>query len=294
MEALSDLIRLFRMHVEVYHNAQICGNWLYRESHLGDTSFHMVTKGECNLDVPGHLNTILNAGDLVIFPREIPHTMYPVGEEFEEQKVIPFSQVQGESGTGMLCGQASFDHTGSQYLIDALPKVFLVRFNEENEWVCNLIKMIMTESVNPNIASQAILNRLSELLFIYALRQHLIDHEGNLGILALYSEPRIQKAIAAIHSSPAHNWTLETLAKEANMSRTSFAEKFRQLSEWTPAKYLTWWRMQLAWSKLSQGDGSAEVADHVGYKSEAAFSRAFQKHFDISAGKVRRGKHSPI
>ena len=74
------------------------------------------------------------------------------------------------------------------------------------------------------------------------------------------------------------------------MSRTAFAETFRRVSEWTPAKYLTWWRMQLAWSKLSEGQTSASIAGTVGYKSEAAFSRAFQKHFGVTAGNVRRNK----
>ncbi len=288
MEALSDLIRIFRMHVDVYHNAQICGNWLYKDSHLGETCFHMVTKGECQLDVPGSLSTVLNLGDLVIFPREIPHSMFPVNETSEKQKVIPLDKAQDLPGTGMLCGQACFDHQGSLHLLDALPEVFIVRFNQENTWCCSLVAMIMAESVSPDIASQAILNRLSELLFVYALRQHLLDSDKNLGILALYSDPRLQKAISAIHDDPAAAWTLEKLAGKAGMSRTAFADRFRQLSGWTPARYLTWWRMQLAWRKLSEGLASAEVANQVGYRSEAAFSRAFQKNFGITAGKIRR------
>ncbi len=290
MEALSELIKLFRMHVDVYHNAQICGNWLYRESHLGETCFHMVTKGECVLDVPGHLTTVLNYGDLVIFPREIPHTMHPLNKAPEEQFVIPFDEAKDIEGTGMLCAQACFDHQGSFNLLDAFPEVFLVRYKEENTWCNTLTHLIMEENENPTLASQAIVNRLSELLFIYALRQHLFDTDRAFSILALYADPRIQKAISAIHSSPATPWTLEMLASKAMMSRTAFAKKFKELSGWTPAKYVTWWRMQLAWAKLSEGMFSAEVSDLIGYKSEAAFSRAFVKHFAISAGKVRQGR----
>lgn len=290
MEALSDLISTFRMHVNVYHNAQICGNWLYQETHLGDTCFHMVTKGECRLDVPGHLSTILNLGDMVIFPQEIPHKMYPASAQIGEQTTLSFDQAKGIDGTGMLCGQASFDHQGSLYLIHALPKAFIVRHCEENSWCSTLVEMIMTENISPSIASEAIINRLSELIFVYALRQHLLENHGNIGILALYSDGRLKKAISAIHTNPEIHWTLEKLAREATMSRTVFAEKFRQLSGWTPAKYVTWWRMQLAWRKLSEGSTSAEVANQIGYKSEAAFSRAFQKQFGITAGKVRRGE----
>ena len=289
-EALSDIIRLFRMNVDVYHNAQACGNWLFSEHSLGDTCFHMVTKGECRLDVPGHMSTQLNVGDLVIFPREIPHTMGPIGEASGPELVLPFDQAGDIPGTGMLCGQARFDHQGSAHLLDALPTVFIVPFNREHEWLCSLIHLIIKESENPGLASSAIVDRLSELLFVYALRQYLLDHRDRQGILALFADGRMAKATSAIHEAPDKDWTLDLLAKKSGMSRTSFAETFRRISGWTPVKYLTWWRMQLAWGKLSEGQTSAGVADQVGYRSEAAFSRAFLKQFGVSAGKVRRRK----
>ena len=291
MEALSDVIQLFRMQAHVYHNAQSCGNWLIDEYHLGNTSFHMVTKGDCRLDVPGELNTVLNLGDLVLFPREIPHSMQPVGEEAGLEKIIPLDQAESIPGTGLLCGQACFNHSGSFHLLDALPSVFIVRYSENNEWSCLLIKLIVSESLNPTTASATILNRLSELIFIYAIRQHITDDQKTTGILAIYSHQRLNKAINAIHAAPEKEWTLEDLAKISSMSRTAFVETFRNISGWTPIKYLTWWRMQLAWSKLTDGNSSAEVAAQIGYKSEAAFSRAFKKHFGVTAGKIRRGNH---
>ncbi len=295
MEALSNLIQLFRMRVAVYHNAQICGNWLYHEGHLGQTCFHMVTKEACRLDVPGHLKTVLNKGDMVIFPKEIPHTMYPVQESDQAPFVVQFHLSDGQEGTGMLCGQACFDHLGSQYLLDALPEVFLIRYRPELDWCKNLVDLIMAESLQPNIASAAIIDRLSELLFVYALRQHLLDTQGNTNVLSLYGDTYIHKAITAIHQNPANNWTLGELAKQSGMSRTAFAKRFKDLSDWTPIKYLTWWRMQLAWQHLTKGMTSAEVSLLIGYQSEAAFSRAFQKQFGTTAGRVRRtGNQSAI
>jgi len=92
-----------------------------------------------------------------------------------------------------------------------------------------------------------------------------------------------------MHQHPEQEWTLESLAAVAALSRTAFAETFKAVSGWTPGQYLTWWRMQLAWSLLQSGTKTAEVAHQVGYQSESAFSRVFQKMFAISAGKVRRG-----
>lgn len=85
------------------------------------------------------------------------------------------------------------------------------------------------------------------------------------------------------------------MAKIAGLSRTSFAEKFKEVSGgWTPVRYLTWWRMQMAWSLLSEGENIVEVADRVGYKSQSAFSHAFQKIFLVSAGKVRKGDQKHV
>jgi len=113
--------------------------------------------------------------------------------------------------------------------------------------------------------------------------------ERRASMLALYSDERIALAVAEIHRQPASEWRLEQLAKKAMMSRTVFSEKFKSLSGWTVGQYIAWWRMQLAWQQLRNGDAVANVADNVGYKSEAAFSRAFKKMFEVSPGKVRHG-----
>ncbi len=82
---------------------------------------------------------------------------------------------------------------------------------------------------------------------------------------------------------------MEQLATKAMMSRTVFSEKFKVVSGWTVGQYITWWRMQLAWNLLRNGQAVAPVAEQVGYQSEAAFSRAFKKMFEVSPGRVRRG-----
>jgi len=152
----------------------------------------------------------------------------------------------------------------------------------------SLSKIILHESVENDPASKATLDKLSELLFIYALRQHIADHPMHAGMLALYSHERLTKSIHAIHQYPDKAWTLKMMANEALLSRTVFAETFKTVSGWTAGQYLTWWRMQQAWTQLKQGVRIADVADAIGYKSEAAFSRAFQRLFQISPSKVKK------
>lgn len=289
IDAFSQLLHLLKLDASLYFNAKVCGNWRINEHTLEATCFHMVTIGSCKLDVPGQFSGVLNRGDLVIFPRELPHTMMPLEPQLGAQEWFDYSVADGLDGTGMMCGEMRFQHKGSRYILDALPPVFVIRYDPHNDWLRSLLEMIVAENMRGGPASKVLLDKLSELLFTYALRQHLIDHPGEVGMLAIYGHPRLARAANALHQHPELEWTLDSMADIAALSRTSFAETFKAVSGWTPGQYLTWWRMQLAWSLLRDGETLAEVANRVGYKSESAFSRVFQKTFSISAGKVRRG-----
>lgn len=288
-DSFSKILSLLRVDVDVYHNAKVCGDWRLSEHQLGLTCFHMVTMNSCMLDVPEHLHCALHCGDLVIFPRELAHSMVAEKKLTGPQQHLDYRVSQTIEGTGMLCGAMRFQHIGSRFLLDALPPVFVIRYDESNGWMKPLLEMILSESMSICPASKALVNKLSELLFIYALRQYLSDNPKEVGMLAVYGHPRLARAVSAIHQQPEYEWTLDSMAKEAALSRTTFAETFKQVCGWTPGQYLTWWRMQLAWSLLVDGEASAEVANKVGYKSESAFSRIFKKTFLIAAGKVRRG-----
>lgn len=289
-EGMSDLFHLLNLTVDVYHNAKICGNWEINEHELGATCFHMVTMGSCLLDVPGHFNLQLNSKDLVIFPRELPHHMTAMQPNQGAQQHLDYKDAIHIDGTGMLCGSVRLLHQTSNFLLDSLPPVFIIPYDPRNLWVEPLSNMILMESMNTGPASKAILDKLSEVLFVYALRQYVIDSPENAGLLALYSHKRLSSAIHAIHSAPEKAWTLANMAREASLSRTVFAETFKSVSSWTPGQYLTWWRMQLAWDKLKHGEQLLNVAEAIGYKSEAAFSRAFSRHFETSPSKVKRAK----
>lgn len=288
MDPLSQILHLLKFDVSVYHNAKVCGNWRIAEHKLGSTCFHIVMTGNLLLDVPGLFKGMLNSGDLVIFPRELSHTMTPVAVVEGEQRHLDYLEAANIDGTGLLCASVQFRHQGSRYLLDALPPAFVIRYDPSNYWLKSLLDIFLAENLSAGPASKVIFDRLSELLFIYAFRQYLNEHPSEVGMLGLYSHARLARVVAAIHEQPEREWTLDEMAQVAAMSRTAFAEKFKSVSGWTAGQYVTWWRMQLAWSMLSDGKDSAEVASRVGYKSESAFSRIFRKTFDVTAGKVRK------
>jgi AraC-like DNA-binding protein len=288
VSAFNDFVSLLKLEVEIYHNAKVCGDWVITEHTLGKTCFHIVTTGRCMLQVPGKLETEFNDGDLVIFPRELEHSMWPIESLQGKQLHLPYSTQ--EQGTGMLCGEVRIMHLYQNQLLSALPPVLLIKNDKRAPWLNQLKDLLLNESSVYEQTKSEILNRLSEILFVLALRYYIELEKPQRGLLALYGDPRIAKSIKAFHLAPDKKWGLDKLANEAGMSRTSFSKYFKQKSDWTVNQYTTWWRMQQAWEKLKLGDKIAHVAEQVGYQSEAAFSRAFLKQFGKNPGLVRRKK----
>ncbi len=289
MSSFNDVIELIRLKVDISLNARVCGEWNLQAQPNGETSFHMATQNQALLLVPGIGKWHLNEGDLVIFPREIDHSLQPAVDMRGPQQHLPVSQSQHLPGTSLICGKVRFKHSGSELLLDALPKVFVIKHDHCTPWLSNLLKLILEESLRTEHNNSVIIDRLCELLFSYALRHFVENSKQEIGVLSLFAHRQISRAIQEIHQSPQSPWRLVTLAQSAAMSRTQFAQTFKSLSGWTPMQYVTWWRMQLAWSYLTSGLSVAIVAEKVGYQSEAAFSRAFRKQFGLSAGEVRRG-----
>jgi AraC-like DNA-binding protein len=283
-------MRMIRLNVSIYHNAVVCGNWRINGKKPGITCFHMVTLGQCRLVIPNHADTLLNVGDLIIFPKEIDHIFKPVSQIIGEQEHLPYEQAFGREGTGMLCGEARFKHTASNQILTALPAVFIVPNDANCQWLRPIVDLMVKESISPEVASGVLIDGLSELLFVYALRYYIESNPAQVGVLALYAHPRLSAAIRAIHQAPEAKWTLDRLAKHAAQSRTQFAKTFREVSGITAIDYLTWWRMQLAWSLVNEGDSVARIAQQVGYKSESAFIRVFKKSFGMNVGQVRKSK----
>lgn len=289
MSCLDDFIELISLKVDISLNARACGNWRLDAIAKGETSFHFATQNQALLTVPNVGQWRLNEGDLVIFPREIDHSLSPIEALEGEQQLLATARAQHLPGTSLICGKVRFKHSSSELLLNTLPNVFVLTHDEQTPWLSNLLNLLLTESLRDDTTHGVILDRLCELLFSYALRHFIENSEQTIGVLALFSHAKINKALQAFHQAPQKPWQLATLAHIAAMSRTQFAETFKSLSGWTAMQYITWWRMQLAWNCLESGTPVALTAEQVGYQSEAAFSRAFRKHFSQGAGEVRRG-----
>ncbi|HSH42195.1 MAG TPA: AraC family transcriptional regulator [Arenicellales bacterium] len=288
MSALDDFLRLLQLHCHVYHNQQICGDWLLEEHEIGQTCFHLVSHGQCRLEV-GPAQTSLQTGDVVLFPREIPHRLVPIAATGASPEKHALSAGWQPDSTGMLCAAIQFEHRASEQLLDAWPDYLVVRHDSEAaRWLMPILEQLVAVSRAGGPGSEVIVDRLAEVIFMQVVRHRIRDAAQPAGFLAAYGEPALSRALKAFHQSPDQPWTLAEAAAQAHMSRAPFARRFKAVSGWTWQSYQTWWRMQLAWSALSAGESVITVAQSIGYRSEAAFSRAFKKQFGIYAGQLRR------
>src|SRR5262249_32306147 len=145
-----------------------------------------------------------------------------------------------------------------------------------------------TRETRPGTAT--IVSRLTDIIFVQALRVWLdAAPTAAMPWLRAIRDRRIGVALGGIHQSPERPWTIASLAAEAAMSRSAFAARFKTLVGEPPLTYLTRWRMLTASSWLRTNDLSvAEIADRIGYQSEAAFTKAFKRQFAMSPAVFRR------
>jgi AraC-like DNA-binding protein len=156
----------------------------------------------------------------------------------------------------------------------------------------DLIRAALRESERPRAGGETILSKLSELMFLQAIRQHIdgIPAEAT-GWLSGLRDRHVGMALSLMHSRPSERWTIDSLAREVGLSRSAFAERFSQLMGVPPMQYLGNWRLQRAAQLLERnGISIAQAARDVGYESEAAFNRAFKKQVGIPPGSWRRSR----
>jgi AraC-like DNA-binding protein len=305
-DALSDVLRAVKLTGAVFVTVDVSPPWsspvpsastlapiiMPSAQHL--ISYHLVTAGGC-WAIPRQGEPVrLGVGDVIVFPGGDPHVMCsdpkaPRGAAFDMRRTRPAVQwpyrivgaKDGPSRIGLVCGFLGCDVRPFNPLLAALPKVMVVsdRDGAKDGWLGQFMRLAVAEASEKRAGGEGVLARLSELMFVEAVRRHLdsLPHEQT-GWLAGLRDRFVGRALTLLHSKPAHPWTLDDLAREVGLARSSLAERFAHFVGQPPMHYLTQWRMQMAAGLLSGGvAGIAEIAQEVGYESEAAFSRAFKK-----------------
>lgn len=264
--------------------------------------FHRVLKGAAEVEVQGK-RVQLQEGDFALIPLGKGHLL----SDGSKTKPTPLFQLPIHIAPGrfetlnlkgnkdeckLICGAVTFTHPLTQRLISMLPSILVVRSDEPNigHVVKTLDELILNEVQSNDIGTNGVTARLADLLVITAIRNYLnSDIEMTQSYFGALNDPRISKAIKLVHETPSKHWSLSQLAQEVGMSRTNFANQFKELVGQSPISYLTEWRMSLAYSALKQTkDTILSIALEFGYQSEASFSRAFKRVMDCSPSEIRK------
>ncbi|MFA7679405.1 MAG: AraC family transcriptional regulator [Pigmentiphaga sp.] len=287
------LINSLRLEATVFHAGRYCGAWQASTAGRLLGSFHLVLDGHCWLHRPGHPSLALGPRDSVFFLQDVPHRLSSEPEGAAQPPtapMLPLSAPAERSATGLACGFFQFGGSMVQLLLESLPECIVIRADEAGgEQVNVLFQLIRQEAGDTPDHPPPLLARLVEVLFFYAIR-HATRQGGPqaLGVWGLAHHPRMAGLLTDILSQPGEPWTVALMARHVHMSRTNFCRHFIELTGQPPAAFLASLRMSIAARRLEHGDTIELVADYVGYRSSAAFSRAFKKIIGEQPGAWRR------
>jgi len=193
-----------------------------------------------------------------------------------------------------VCGFLGCDDAQGNPVISALPAAIRLSIDESGsaDWIRSTFEYAAREVAACRPGSETVLAKLSELLFVEAVRRYAETlPEGQSGWLAGLRDPHVARALALMHRDRTRSWTVDELGREVGLSRSALAERFTRLIGVAPMHYLANWRMQVAAQELRNRNATlAQVAGKVGYESEAAFSRAFKKAFGTAPAAWRRSR----
>ena len=327
-DILSVVLRCVRLQGAVFHHvesnacwvsespsvAEIAGRIMPGNDHL--IAYHILLHGNCWVSLSGEPPVSMHEGDAVLFPRGDPHVMASEpaacalatpsspaltgaeqlgchASELGRPHCVPQLDAAHEPcGAALICGFFSCDANSFNPLLDDLPPLLHVPARHEGnaDWIAHLIRFALTESAHTRPGSEALLERLSEAVFVELMCRYLeAIPEGQMAWLDGLRDRHVGRALALLHESPSEAWTIDKLAGRAGLSRSALHERFARFTGHAPMHYLARWRMQVAAGLLSQTSASvASIALEVGYESEAAFSRAFRRANSLPPATWRR------
>jgi AraC-like DNA-binding protein len=298
MDALAAIVTLLRPQTVLSKIVRGGGRWGVRYQAFGQPSFALILKGPCWLAVDGVPATILGTGDFILLPATpgftlasdpevTPKSMQPVpsGDHVDE---VVHGDATTEPSVSLLGGWFAFDPINAPLLVDLLPRMLHIRATDPAiDSVAPIVELIKRETREQRAGQALVLTRLIEVMLVEALRSAPAALHTT-GLLAGLHDPQLAAALHGIHTQMAHPWTLVTLARQAGMSRSSFAERFARVIGMTPLNYLLQWRIAVAKNMLAREQMLvAETALTVGYQSASGFSTAFSRETGRSPKEFR-------
>jgi AraC-like DNA-binding protein len=314
-DVLSDVLRAVRLTGAVFFDFELSSPWVAEAPASREIAAsvmpgaqrviecHLIVRGGCWVQMIGGEPRRVREGDVILFPQGDPHALSsapglratPDLSIFRRGRTpLPLAYEMGGGGeerVRIVCCFLGLDERPYNPLLTALPRVVHLSARGAAGWLGTLVNIAVTESGAGRPGGENVLARLSELIFVETIRQHLEAlPPAEKGWLAGLRDPVVGRALGAMHAQPAFGWTVEGLARETGVSPSVVPDRITDMHGRPPLQYLASWRSQLASRLLADGGHVAEVAAAVGYESEAAFSRAFKKLVGRAPAAWRRSR----
>ncbi len=303
-DALSGLAPLLRVHPELDSLCRFGAQWV--SPHPSETSgwapFHLVTQGACALDMRGAEPVTLGAGDIALLPHGDAHVVRGPGTARGAAATAPVSvrttsaiQIKSDidaPAAELICGRLIFEQAHDNFARAALPPLIVMRTGDDaaSSRLGELLAAIREELGAARPGARAISCGLASALLMMVLRAHFERDPTRHGLLRLMGRRQTARALAAMLDDPGRSWSLDDIAACARTSRATLVRDFRRLAGIAPLGLLAELRLGLARQGLSRSDRPlADIAFEAGYRSQSAFSRAFQRRFHVTPGEMRQG-----
>ena len=245
MDALSNILESVKISSAVYFNSDFSSPWGMEIPKGPFAQFHLITKGQCLLKINDQTIPLFG-GDIVVFPFGASHWLAdsPESKRLSGRRVVDSirnnqSIFEGQNvSTSLMCGHFEFNKHLNHRFIQELPEVIHIKDTERKElnWLKSITELLIQEVASESSGSNIVVNKLGEILFIHTIRAYLLRKSDTHGFLAALQDHRISRALKLIHNNPEKEWNLNNLSEEAGMSRTNFANRFRDMTGDTPPK----------------------------------------------------------
>ena len=307
-DPLGEALHFLRMSGAFYCRSELSAPWgLTLPPMPGYMWFHAPTSGSVLLESHEADERLLRPGDFALVPQGVGHALRsdagapaPDILDLEREYVSDRYEILRHGGGGapttLICGAVRFDHPAARNLVEILPAAIHLESAglAQPEWMQATLRLMAAEAKELRPGGEAVITRLADILVVQAIRSWLeTDPAAQTGWLGALQDRQVGRAIALIHREPERPWTVASLAGELSMSRSAFAARFTELAGEPVMHYVARWRMQVALGLLrDEGATVGQLAYQLGYKSEAAFARAFKRVIGLPPGAVRRRSSS--
>lgn len=299
MDTLTDLLPAMRVQSAVYTRVEATAPWGLDFIPYHHVKFGVVLQGGGWINLAADPTPVeLHPGDCYLLPRGSAFTLRDRLDSPTQNFESVLSQIEertlryggGGEATVIVGGRFIFSGPHAPAILEVLPS--LIHFKVTPAELVALqytLQLLAAEIADPLLGSSLILDRLADIFFVQTLRAYLGSGNGrHVQWFGAAADHQIGSALRALHEQPAHDWTVEALASTANMSRSAFALRFKQLVGAAPMEYLARCRIQQATRLLNESSMPiSQIADVIGYDSEASFSKAFKRHIGIPPGQFR-------